>query len=87
MRREAREQGAVLQSVPSPEELLERVEVQRLLGTFTPVALDARTFTNRGVTILGREAQTVDLVLDGGGEVRGTVVDEAGTHLLPALRG
>ncbi|MEO8706023.1 MAG: sigma-70 family RNA polymerase sigma factor [Kofleriaceae bacterium] len=47
-------------------------------GTYTLTASTSRAFTNHPMTLGASERQTVDLELEGGGQVLGTVVDEAG---------
>jgi hypothetical protein len=48
-------------------------------GTYTLTGNgDNRAFTNHAATVTTAQHQTIDLELEGGGEVLGTVVDEAG---------
>jgi hypothetical protein len=47
-------------------------------GSFDLYAADPQAFTRRPVTLVAGEAQDIDLELESGGEVLGTVVDRAG---------
>ncbi|HEY4055107.1 MAG TPA: sigma-70 family RNA polymerase sigma factor [Kofleriaceae bacterium] len=47
-------------------------------GSFVLMATNGRAFANHPLVVKDREQQTIDIELAGGGEIIGTVVDEAG---------
>src|SRR6185312_14746489 len=54
-------------------------------GNFDLFGSNVQAFTTRQVTIAAGETQTIDLELESGGEVIGTVVDRAGTPVSGVL--
>ena len=54
-------------------------------GNFDLFGSNVQAFTTRSITIAAGESQTIDLELDSGGEVMGTVVDRAGAPVSGVL--
>jgi RNA polymerase sigma-70 factor (ECF subfamily) len=54
-------------------------------GSFVLYASSSQAFTNHPITLAAGEAQDLDLELESGGEVKGTVVDRAGTPVAGVL--
>ncbi|MEO8840027.1 MAG: sigma-70 family RNA polymerase sigma factor [Kofleriaceae bacterium] len=54
-------------------------------GTYKLTASDNRAFTNHDATVTTGQHQTIDLEMEGGGEITGTVVDEAGVPVVGVM--